>query len=75
MGTHEKCLSKYHVFYEKIRNVIPELTPNTPPNNSSVTELEVFTLRIETDSVDPDQISQNVASDQGLHYLPIIQQF
>ena len=25
--------------------------------------------------VDPDQMPQNVASDQGLHYLPPIQQF
>ena len=26
-------------------------------------------------SVDPDQMPQNVASDQGLHCLPFIQQF
>ena len=26
-------------------------------------------------SVDPDRTPQNVASDQGLHYLPLIQQF
>ena len=25
--------------------------------------------------VDPDQMPQNVASDQGLHFLPLIQQF
>ena len=28
-----------------------------------------------TNSVDPDQMPQNVASDQGLHFLPLIQQF
>ena len=28
-----------------------------------------------TYSVDPDQTLQNVASDQGLHLLPLIQQF
>ena len=27
------------------------------------------------DSVDPDQMPQNAASDQGLHCLPLIQQF
>ena len=26
-------------------------------------------------SVDPDQTPQNAASDLGLHYLPLIQQF
>ena len=26
-------------------------------------------------SVDPDETPQNVASHQGLHYLPLIQQF
>ena len=26
-------------------------------------------------SVDPDQMLQNAASDQGLHYLPLIQHF
>ena len=28
-----------------------------------------------TNSVDPDQMLQNAASDQGLHCLPLIQQF
>ena len=26
-------------------------------------------------SVDPDEMPQNVASDQGPHFLPLIQQF
>ena len=37
------------------------------------------TLRIRTDrpeqTVDPDQTSQNAASDQGLYCLPLTQQF
>ena len=28
-----------------------------------------------TNTVDPDQTPQNAASDQGLYYLPVIQQF
>ena len=28
-----------------------------------------------SNSVDPDQMPQNVASDQGLHCLPLIQHF
>ena len=41
----------------------------------------VFTVCIKTDRqaganiVDPDEMLQNVASHQGLHCLPIIQQF
>ena len=41
----------------------------------------VLTLCIRTyrqtlaNSVDPDQTPQNAVSDQGLHYLPLIQQF
>ena len=42
----------------------------------------VITLSTGTDrakafanSVDPDQMPQNVASDQGLHFLPYIQQY
>ena len=39
----------------------------------------IFTLSIGTIrpglTVDPDQMPQNVASDQGLHYLPVVQQF
>ena len=42
--------------------------------------LTVITLSIETDmpfanSVDPDQMLWNTASDQGLHCLPYIQQY
>ena len=55
------------------------------PGENNISELvikkfAVFTLSIQPDipwanSVDPDQMQQNVASDQGLHCLPISQQF
>ena len=31
--------------------------------------------RAQANSVDPDEMPQNVASHQGLHCLPLIQQF
>ena len=38
-------------------------------------QFTILTLRIpkiQANSVDPDQMPQNVASDQGLHCLPLI---
>ena len=36
--------------------------------------LRVIMVNTGIDSLDPDQVPQNAASDQGLHCLPLIQQ-
>ena len=39
-----------------------------------VSTQSILTDRSDEKSVDPDQTPQNVASDLGLHFLPLIQQ-
>ena len=68
MGTHYKHLAKALLmsthnicFYEEIRKIIPELSPNTPQPIVVGRSVKGYLAN----SADPDQMPQNAASDQG----------
>ena len=79
---NRKNISKYHLlnFLPWMRSVNSFCTLETKlQQNRSHLLHPVITLNIGTqasaNSVDPDQTPQNVASDQGLHCLPLIKHY
>ena len=68
-GIYYACLEQISMASKMFEHLMFKCTLLLKKN---VNEVTIITLSIETDSVDPDHMLQNAASDQGLHCLPLV---